>query len=116
AFSSEDSNNNLFEVSLDEANEVLSEPFEHHNSINNLILTENPEDILPKEFFEDYKLFENDNEFFKDDNISLYLITPEMPFDNWTKLDKWIKNHRLEQGFAFTITHNEKDKEDGLFR
>ena len=29
---------------------------------------------------------------------------------------RWLDNHGLEQGFAFTITHSEKDKEDGLPR
>jgi hypothetical protein len=27
---------------------------------------------------------------------------------------RWLDNHKLEQGFAFTITHSKKDKEDGL--
>jgi hypothetical protein len=29
---------------------------------------------------------------------------------------RWFNNHGLERGFAFTITHSEKDKEDGLPR
>ena len=29
---------------------------------------------------------------------------------------RWLNNHGLEQGFAFTITHSEKDKDNGLPR
>ncbi|CAG8519869.1 8953_t:CDS:2 [Racocetra fulgida] len=32
-----------------------------------------------------------------------------------TKFDQWTDNHRLERGFAFIITHSEKDKEDSVF-
>ncbi|CAG8586378.1 16079_t:CDS:2 [Gigaspora margarita] len=28
-----------------------------------------------------------------------------MSFNNWAELDKWLDNHGLESGFAFTITH-----------
>ncbi|RIB03332.1 hypothetical protein C2G38_2225407 [Gigaspora rosea] len=30
------------------------------------------------------------------------------------KLDKWFNSYRLENGFVFTITHSEKDKEDAI--
>ncbi|RGB24467.1 hypothetical protein C1646_676363 [Rhizophagus diaphanus] len=62
------------------------------------------------------------NEFFEDDyeeikNLEpLYPITLEMTFTNWKKLDKFLENHGLERGFAFTITHSDKDKEDGFPR
>ncbi|CAG8854596.1 45475_t:CDS:2, partial [Gigaspora margarita] len=39
-----------------------------------------------------------------------------MSFNNWAELDKWLDNHGLESGFAFTITHSEKDKEDKISR
>src|SRR4051794_24893548 len=29
---------------------------------------------------------------------------------------RWLANHELEQGFAFTITHSDKDRQDGLPR
>src|SRR5687768_3603993 len=29
---------------------------------------------------------------------------------------RWLENHGLEQGFAFTITHSDKDKDDGFPR
>ncbi|CAG8724192.1 1521_t:CDS:2, partial [Rhizophagus irregularis] len=62
------------------------------------------------------------NEFFEDDyeeieNLEpLYPITLEMTFTNWKKLDEFLENHGLERGFAFTITHSDKDKEDGFPR
>ena len=41
----------------------------------------------------------------------------------WSLLEKtnffilrWLENHGLEQGFAFTITHSNKDRQDGLPR
>ncbi|CAG8515157.1 16229_t:CDS:2 [Funneliformis mosseae] len=50
------------------------------------------------------EFFENNYE--KVENIEpLYSIKPDMTF---------LKNHRLEQGFAFTITYSDKDKDDGF--
>ncbi|CAB5310046.1 unnamed protein product [Rhizophagus irregularis] len=37
-------------------------------------------------------------------------------FFDWKKLDKWLDKHGLEQGFAFTITHSDKDKHDSFPR
>ncbi|CAG8630521.1 2803_t:CDS:2, partial [Diversispora eburnea] len=68
------------------------------NNINDLNLIENLDDISFNEL--------NDR--------SLYLVTTEMAFDNWIKLDEWIKNYGLEQGFTLTITHSEKDKNDRI--
>ena len=67
SFPPKGSNNTPLEVPLDEANGVLSELFEC-NSVNSLILTENPKDILS-------------NKFFEDDNRPLYLIALEISFD-----------------------------------
>ncbi|RIB27530.1 hypothetical protein C2G38_2160395 [Gigaspora rosea] len=41
-------------------------------------------------------------------------IAPKMEFNNWKELDEWLQGHGLEYGFAFMITHSEKDKEDGI--
>ncbi|CAG8584874.1 8742_t:CDS:2 [Diversispora eburnea] len=70
------------------------------NNVNDLNLTENLDDIPFNEL--------NDG--------LLYPVTTEMAFDNWINFDEWLKNYGLEQGFAFTITHSEKDKNDGIPR
>ncbi|RHZ90045.1 hypothetical protein Glove_9g61 [Diversispora epigaea] len=91
--------NESHEVPLEKTSEMLLELLDH----NNIGLTENSEEILPSEFFEQK-------------NRLLYPIAPKMSFNTWINLDKWLENHGLEQGFAFTITHSEKDKKNGLPR
>ncbi|RIB17033.1 hypothetical protein C2G38_2188426 [Gigaspora rosea] len=63
-----------------------------------------------RETTEDIEAQENDNRMY------IYSITLEMDFANWADLDRWLDNHGKEYGFAFTITHSEKDKEDGIPR
>ncbi|CAG8704310.1 5391_t:CDS:2, partial [Funneliformis caledonium] len=50
------------------------------------------------------------------DNTQSFVLNEKeslnMTFANWKKLDEWLENHELEQGFAFTITHSDKDKDD----
>ncbi|PKK61223.1 hypothetical protein RhiirC2_792136 [Rhizophagus irregularis] len=64
---------------------------------------------------DDEQLSDEEEEADEDKEL-LYPIVLEMVFTDWTKLDEWFDNHGLERGFAFTITHSEKDKEDGLPR
>ncbi|CAG8816336.1 14647_t:CDS:2, partial [Cetraspora pellucida] len=62
--------------------------------------------------------------FFNSDNLEAYLnafgpgdIEAFLnTFDPSSPFDKWVDNHGTECGFAFTITHSEKDKEDGIPR
>ncbi|CAG8843568.1 44132_t:CDS:1, partial [Gigaspora margarita] len=43
-----------------------------------------------------------------------YPIILNISFRDWKELDKWFNSHGLENRFAFTITHSEKNKEDGI--
>ena len=61
------------EVLLKEANEALSEPYEH-NSVHNFDLTD---DITHNGPFEEV-------------SEPLYPVITGMAFDNWTKLDKYV--------------------------
>ncbi|RHZ69350.1 hypothetical protein Glove_284g28 [Diversispora epigaea] len=76
-----------------ETHEIPIEPFD----LESIHLTEN-----------------TDSEPFDDGDGPLYPVVSEMSFDNWTNIDNWLKNHGLEQGFTFTITHSKKDKNDEI--
>jgi hypothetical protein len=82
--------NESYEVPLEEASEVPSELLGR----NNIDLTENPEEILSSELFEQ-ELFE--------ENGPLYLVTPEMSFSTWTNLDKYVAPGDTMRYYGFTL-------------
>ncbi|CAG8598928.1 13144_t:CDS:2, partial [Funneliformis mosseae] len=99
---------------------------DEYNSVNDFDPSGTSEDTFNL-LADDTQLFvlnekESLSEFFKNNykevkNIELlYFVTLDMTFINWKKLDEWLENHGLEQDFAFTITHNDKNKDDGFLR
>ncbi|CAG8852765.1 45397_t:CDS:2, partial [Gigaspora margarita] len=84
---------------------------ESENEINlfNMLMSD-----CPEAYYEQINN-ENDFEIIEDNNEKIqFPLELEMSFNNWAELDKWLDNHGLESGFAFTITHSEKDKEDKI--
>ncbi|CAB4492900.1 unnamed protein product [Rhizophagus irregularis] len=100
------------------------------NKLNKLDKTEILEDLLTDNE-------QSSDEFFGENEVEnqekLYQVAPEMAFTDWKKLDDniielnlllenynsysgLIDKHGLEQGFAFTITHSDKDKHDSFPR
>ncbi|CAB4479910.1 unnamed protein product [Rhizophagus irregularis] len=83
------------------------------NELNELDETEILEDLLTDNE-------QSSDEFFGENEVEnqekLYQVAPEMAFTDWKKLDEWLDKHGLEQGFAFTITHSDKDKHDSFPR
>ncbi|CAG8490272.1 10122_t:CDS:2 [Gigaspora margarita] len=64
-----------------------------------------------------YEQIDNKNNFkiIEDNNKKIWFpFELKMSFNNWAELDKWLNNYGLESGFAFIITHSEKDKEDKI--
>ncbi|CAB5359026.1 unnamed protein product [Rhizophagus irregularis] len=83
------------------------------NELNELDETEILEDLLTDNE-------QSSDEFFGENEVEnqekLYQVAPEMAFTDWKKLDEWLDKHGLEQGFAFTITHSDKDKHNSFPR
>ncbi|CAG8608969.1 1931_t:CDS:2, partial [Cetraspora pellucida] len=75
---------------------------------NNLSYLKNMKKDL--ETTENIEVRENNNRMYT------YPIALEMDFMNWEDLNRWLDNHGVEHGFAFTVTHSEKDKEDRIPR
>ncbi|CAB5382761.1 unnamed protein product [Rhizophagus irregularis] len=98
------------------------------NKLNKLDETEILEDFLTNNEQSSDKFF-GENEV--ENQEKLYQVTPEIAFTDWKKLDDdiielnlllenynsgLIDKHGLEKGFAFTITHSDKDKHDSFPR
>ncbi|CAG8835135.1 45892_t:CDS:2, partial [Gigaspora margarita] len=94
----------IYEHSVVHKNSVVHE----HSVVHDYSIVHN------NSFFQEAK---NGAEYENDTKVELlHPVAVEMSFNKWEEIDEWLKFHRLEQGFAFTITHSDKDKSNNLPR